>query len=133
MINDIDTRLDSGSTVINIDNKSNGNGTHWTCVYVDPRGKFTYYFDPIGSDLGGYPPRGIHRSAVGSLFANTTTYQPPDSYLCGYYSAAISYLLDHKKPISADDAQHVIESFLGKRSDEGDVERVIRMCKSLGL
>ena len=74
----------SSSCIINIENYFDGNGTHWVCVYNDPKSKDVEYFDSFGLS----PPNLIRHflDTVGKgIVYNDVDIQRIDSMMCGYY------------------------------------------------
>lgn len=115
-----------GPTIINIDNDPNGNGTHWVVLYRIPR-RFCYYFDPIGEKYGGYPPPAVRDWVREPLYMNKVSYQPPKSFLCGYFAIYVSLKLRGYKPMSPSDVDYIITASFGKNADVTDILKVIQV------
>jgi hypothetical protein len=79
--------------VINLDDSS-GSGSHWVAARLI--GGALYYADPFGTLLGGYPPEELTRLARRHV-TNRTTWQRPDTHLCGYYAASFVDALNSLK------------------------------------
>ena len=76
------------SLILNLDD-SNGNGTHWTCLFV--KGKSSYYFDSFGLP----PPKEvINYCPNNSRYYNTFKIQKPEEVICGHYCIYVLYRLD---------------------------------------
>lgn len=76
------------SLILNLDD-SNGNGTHWTCLFV--KGKSSYYFDSFGLP----PPKEvINYCPNNNRYYNTFKIQKPEEVICGHYCIYVLYRLD---------------------------------------
>lgn len=113
--------LPLGSSLLNLDAKQEGHGTHWVAVYRTP--SFVYYFDPLGAPNGGFPPICL-RSSVPVVY-NAVQYQTPSSTMCGYYSLYIATLLNRMSPKTGNEADALIRTTLNKDDPVGDAKRLI--------
>jgi len=116
------------SNIINIDKSRLAEGTHWVYCYLRSDYGFIYYFDSLGSDLGGYPIKSVRKYAdVHNLRLdyNKTNYQPAKSWLCGYYALALAKWFDKAKPTSIDECRQIVVANLGKKADDADIRKTI--------
>jgi len=75
--------------ILNMDD-SNGNGTHWTCLFVNKNR--SYYFDSFGLP----PPLEIvNYCSNGDRLYSTFKIQKPHEVICGHYSIYVLYKLSH--------------------------------------
>lgn len=125
MIGDIAARNPgNGAIVVNIDRRKHGSGTHWCLLYTFDNGRQRYWFDPISSDMGGFPPNAI-TELPGDLWFNGVGYQPPMSNLCGYYTIALGRVLERVKPQTIADVVSCVRSLFGDVADETDIRKII--------
>ena len=86
------TRCQVGSYIINLENSDVGNGTHWTCLKVFPT-KEVIYFDSFGLS----PPTQIKDFVKGKIAIYNREIQDIDATTCGYYCLACDDYLTHQK------------------------------------
>ena len=74
----------SSSCIINIENYFEGNGTHWVCVYNDPKSKDVEYFDSFGLSPPDLIRHFLETTDKGIVY-NDVDIQHINSMMCGYY------------------------------------------------
>jgi len=72
------------SCVINIQDYFEGNGTHWVCVYNDPKSKDVEYFDSFGLRPADRIVEYMDTAGKGIVYKDVDI-QSIDSIMCGYY------------------------------------------------
>jgi len=72
------------SCIINIQDYFAGNGTHWVCVYNDPKSKDVDYFDSFGLHPADCIVEYMDTAGKGIVY-NDVDIQSIDSIMCGYY------------------------------------------------
>lgn len=89
MRDEMDKLKDNGFYIINLDD-SNGNGTHWTCLYYNNTPLNSCYFDSYGF----VPPLEVEEKIKPYIY-NDADIQDFNSEACGYYALAfIKFLYD---------------------------------------
>ena len=76
--------LKNESVVVNLEDYLDGNGTHWTVIYNDPKSRDIEYFDSFGM----LPPDVVRKymsKANKGIVYNSSTIQDMNSIMCGYY------------------------------------------------
>jgi len=74
----------NASYIVNIENYFDGNGTHWVCIYNDPKSKDVEYFDSFGLSPPDLVRRFLDTVSKGIVY-NDVDIQRIDSMMCGYY------------------------------------------------
>lgn len=114
-----DANFEPGVTILNIDDRPAGAGTHWTVVW---RGDgWTGYFDPIGAQMGGYPPPVVAK-LPGPIYTNWRAYMPPESRLCGYYAMKLGMALKATPPASVQQFNAILHETFGDYGDATDLQ-----------
>lgn len=117
-----DLNLKNGGNIINLDKDPNNGGTHW--VYAWIASDFVYYFDPIGSQYGGFPIQAITDLGLPVEY-NEVTYQPLKSRLCGYYCVYLYRMFDKAQPGSLQQCKKIVVKAFGRDGDVGDVNKIM--------
>lgn len=100
-------KLQQGFYICNMQNSTDGNGTHWVAFYYDFPKK-SYYFDSFGFDS----PNEIHDKIKPYLY-NQRDIQDINSSSCGYYCIAFIKMLYNKR-----DKERFYNLFTNYFSDE---------------
>ena len=74
----------NASYIVNIENYFDGNGTHWVCIYNDPKSKDVEYFDSFGLSPPDLVRRFLDTIGKGIIY-NDVDIQRINSMMCGYY------------------------------------------------
>lgn len=117
-----------GPSLLNLDLSANGSGTHWVAIYVGRDRAFMYYFDPIGAKFGGFPVA-LTDSFRGPLMYNETGYQPPKSYLCGYFALRAAQQWVRDQPLSPEAADQSIVRAFGARPSREAIVRALSVLR----
>lgn len=88
MKDELPNKLNSGFYVINLQSSNDGDGTHWTALYYQP--KQSYYFDAYGF----LAPIEVEEKLKSYIY-NNKQIQNYNSTACGYY--CISFILSMNK------------------------------------
>jgi len=94
MSKDLFTGIDKNRiqfAVLNLEDSTKGNGTHWVCLINIPAQKYCYYFDSFGFPPPDNVTQVIKRDLNKNILYNALQIQNIDSSLCGYYCL---YLID---------------------------------------
>lgn len=118
-MNSADAEYPAGVTILNLDNRKNGAGTHWTVVWRS--NDWTGYFDPIGAQMGGYPPPSVAR-LPGPIYSNWRAYMPPESRLCGYYALKWGKALQSHRPTTIEQYNGLLRATFGDHGDSTDLQ-----------
>ena len=94
------------SIIINLQSSKVGNGTHWTCLYIE--NKFAIYFDSFGA----IPPVEVIRYCKGlKLGYNSYIIQDLNSTECGNYCIAFLEYLQYNNGTLFQDANSFSNMF----------------------
>jgi hypothetical protein len=116
-----------GPTIINLDTSKEGRGTHWVSLYRVPN-RFSYYFDPIGEQFGGYPPIAVRHAITSEvLYYNRQTYQPPKSFLCGYFAIYFCLAMRQHAPQSPSECDKILEDIFGLNANLETIIKVLNL------
>lgn len=80
-----------GGYIVNMQSSTEGDGTHWVCVYVEK--KHALYFDSFGC----LPPTEIERFLKGPYLYNSKVIQNIRSAICGYYCLYVIWFMSRQK------------------------------------
>jgi len=86
------TRCEVGSYIINLENSDVGNGAHWTCLKVFPT-KEVIYFDSFGLP----PPPTVKDFVKCKIATSNRQIQDIDATTCGYYCIMCDDYMSHQK------------------------------------
>ena len=107
-----------GGYIINLQNKGEGNGTHWTALFV--QNKQVIYFDSFGFA----PPELVKmfaRQIDPSVVYNKKQIQNVESGVCGYYVLYFLYFMSHTKGT----IHQKFQRFLNMWSDDPQKNRTL--------
>jgi len=88
------------SIIINLENYFEGGGTHWVCIYNDPKSNDIEYFDSFGLTPPGIILKYLKSSNKKGVTYNSSEIQNLNSFMCGYYCCY--YIMERfngRKPI----------------------------------
>ena len=110
-------RLYVGSYIVNLEDSTAGNGTHWVLLKIFPS-KEVIYFDSFGMP---FPPQ-IKEFVKGKIASSNRQIQDIDATTCGYYCLACDDYMTHqnqRRPIYEryDDLLNIFKSDT-KKNDE---------------
>ena len=107
MKNEMPTKPVNGCYVINLQSSTQGNGTHWTGLFIYK--KMSYYFDSFGAS----PPK---KKKVGHLLYNNWIIQDLKSEACGWY--CLEFLLYMWKNRQNINLKEVFNQFVNNFQDD---------------
>lgn len=112
--------------IVNTD-LSSGPGQHWIVAYCVP--KTAVIFDSLGAH--NFRPNDVVMWKQLKSKGYETTFwrgqsQYDDSVQCGWFSLYTAKILQKHKPKTVDQAVDVVEHYLGKEADDGDIKKIIK-------
>ena len=121
MIDQLDRLLSSpGPFLLNHD-RSSGEGTHWTTIFLDKN--VLYSYDPLGPSVSPLPKELLEFAKEHNLQIVESPYrhQYKNSNLCGYHALLVAKLIEKLNPLTPDLFLDMLYKLHGNKPDVDDV------------